>query len=276
MDSYFKEWAQRLEAIGDKNVSSMRLINWLVQGLGIETDIRFLKLDSLNLKQKNQIETGLLRLLKREPISKVLNQKDFYGRTFKTTHDTLDPRSDSETLIRAMLEHFKQECELQFIDFGTGTGCLLITLLLELPYAKGVAVDLSAKALAVARENAEHHGVDGRIQFCESNWCHSVTGIYDGIISNPPYITSHYPLDPSVAHFDPEMALFGGEDGLDAYRALFSQLRPLCHANTKVVVEIGFDQSKFVPAIAQKNGFKLLSMHRDDGNIIRALTFQCE
>lgn len=276
MDRYFKEWSDKISFVAQDDVSPIRLMNWLVQGLGIDADIRFLDVSSLPIIQAEQIESGLKRLVLREPISKILEQQEFYGRTFKTTKDTLDPRRDSETLIQAMLEHFSVDDAPKLIDFGTGTGCLLITLLLELPKATGVAVDKCPKALAIAHENAARHGLLDRIQFCKSDWTENVTGLYDGIISNPPYITSGYPLDSSVVCYDPAAALFGGEDGLDAYRSLFSQLKKHCHPKTKIIFEIGFDQFETVPLIGEKEGYILLDSHKDDGGILRALTFSCQ
>lgn len=274
MDEYFKSWIVKLDTIAkEANTSPVRLINWLLNGIGIETDIRLLDTKTLTAVQQQQIESGLIRLLAHEPISKILEEQEFYGRMFKTTHDTLDPRADSETLVDAMLSYFTVTDSPHFLDLGTGTGCLLITLLLELPHATGIAVDICPKALAVAQENATRHGVLDRIHFCKSDWCSKVTGTFDGIISNPPYIIDDYPLDSSVALYDPEQALFAGKDGLDAYSQLFDQLHHHCHVDTKIIFEIGFDQAASVPALAFEKGYHLIGKHLDKGEITRALIF---
>lgn len=275
MDKSAKAWLTKLESIGkETNVSPARLMNWLLKGFGIDRDIRFLNTDTLSLNQKTRIESAIVRLTAHEPISKILEEQEFYGRKFKTTRDTLDPRMDSETLIDAMLKHLKKNEAPKLLDLGTGTGCLLITLLAELPHATGLAVDICSKALSIAKENAESHGVSERIEFIQSNWCANITGSFDGIISNPPYITDNYPLDPSVALYDPKQALFGGTDGLDPYRILFDQMPPLCKPTTKIVFEIGFDQSKSVPALGAKNGFTLIESCVDTNGIPRALVFK--
>ena len=275
MDDYFSAWVVKLDAVAKvANTHPTRLINWLLKGYDIEIDVRFLDTKSLTTNQQTQIESGLSRLLAYEPISKILEEKEFYGRMFKTTCDTLDPRMDSETLILAMLSHFTKNDALRLLDLGTGTGCLLITLLLELPHATGVAVDICPKALSVAKENAIRHGVVDRIQFCLSDWCSNVTGTFDGIISNPPYITDDYPLDSSVALYDPAHALFAGADGLDAYRKLFDQLPAFCKPSTIIGFEIGFDQAESVPALGKEKGLIFLSAKRDIKGITRALVFQ--
>jgi release factor glutamine methyltransferase len=275
MDDYFNAWVVKLETVAKTaNTHPARLINWLLKGYGIETDVRFLDIKSLTHNQQAQIESGFTRLLAHEPISKILGEQEFFGRMFKTTRDTLDPRMDSEALIEEMLSYFTKDAPPCLLDLGTGTGCLLITLLLELPHATGVAVDICPKALLVAKENAIRHGVVDRMQFCLSDWCSNVTGTFDGIISNPPYITDDYPLDPSVALYDPAHALFAGTDGLDAYRKLFDQLPALCKPNTKIVFEIGFDQAESVPLLGKEKGFSLLSTKLDAKEISRALVFE--
>ena len=275
MDDYFKSCMDKLERVAKTaNTSPTRLINWLLKGIDIETDVRLLDTKTLSVNQQSQIESGLARLLAHEPISKILEEQEFYGRSFKTTHDTLDPRSDSESLIEAMHSYFTTDEAPHFLDLGTGTGCLLITLLLELPHATGVATDICPKALAIAKENAIRHGVADRMEFCLSDWCSNITSTFDGIVSNPPYITNNYPLDPSVALYDPKQALFAGADGLDAYRILFDQLPVLCKPATKIIFEIGFDQAESVPALGEEKGFQLIHSKPDTNGIIRALVFE--
>ena len=275
MDDYFKSWAIKLNAVTkESNASPARLINWLLKGLGIETDVRLLDIKALTSDQQQKIEAGLSRLLAQEPISKILEEQEFYGRTFKTTHDTLDPRADSETLIAAALQHFTTDEAPHLLDLGTGTGCLLITLLLELPHATGVAVDVCPKALEIAKQNAARHGVTDRMQFCLSDWCANVTGEFDCILSNPPYIADDYPLDPSVKLYDPARALFAGTEGVDAYLKLFDHLPRLCKPTTKIIFEIGFDQAESVPALGKEKGYILIQSKIDTNNIVRALIFK--
>src|SRR5690606_28481530 len=130
---------------------------------------------------------------------------------------------------------------LRLLDLGTGTGCLLLTLLKEYPNATGMAVDRSEKALAVAAQNAARHGLEGRVTFIESNWCEKVQGRFDIVISNPPYIASGTiaVLSPEVAQFEPLAALDGGADGLDAYRAIAAQLESVLAPGGIAALELG-------------------------------------
>jgi release factor glutamine methyltransferase len=276
VDDYIKNWLEQLCPVAEKSgTTAACLINWVLQDIGVDVDVRLLDRALLSSEQRSLLDSYLQRLLAHEPISKILQSKEFYGRMFKTTHDTLDPRYDSETVIHAALAYFSPSAAPRILDLGTGTGCLITTLLCEIPAATGIAVDICPKALAIARENAALHDVFDSITFCESNWCSQLSiEQFDCIISNPPYICDDYPLDPSVADFDPKRALFAGKDGLDAYRILFDQLPPFCKPETKIIVEIGFDQAESVPVIAFEKGFRLLETKLDTGNNPRALVFE--
>ena len=139
--------------------------------------------------QQRQYEGYLKRRLNREPVSKILGEKEFWSLSFKTTKDTLDPRPDSETLIEAVIESFQDKsAPYKLLDLGTGTGCLLLALLTEYQNASGVAVDVSHKALEIAKKNAKTLGVENRVTFLQSNWCDNLKGKFDIIVSNPPYI----------------------------------------------------------------------------------------
>ncbi len=168
------------------------------------------------------------------PFGRIVGERDFYGRAFGLGPDTLEPRFDSEVLIEAVLELAggqpgigRSGQALRIIDIGTGTGCLLITLLAELPDAVGVGVDISPAALAVARENALRHGVLDRAEFVASDVFEDVAGTFDLLISNPPYIASDAiaGLDIEVREHDPHVALDGGVDGLEFYRIIARDVR---------------------------------------------------
>lgn len=160
----------------------------------------------------------------REPVSRIFGQREFYGRPFRITPDTLDPRPDSETLIDAALELGESEGwrdrEITILDVGTGSGCLIVTLLAEWPRARGVATDISASALAVALSNAERLGVASRLRLRRMDALQEFDGRFDLIVSNPPYIPSAdiIGLEADVRDFDPGTALDGGPDGLAFYR----------------------------------------------------------
>lgn len=185
---------------------------------------------SVELSKSQAVYDGLAKRLRGMPIGRIVGMREFYGRPFELGPAILEPRADSETLINAALEVI-EEAELltkplRIIDVGTGSGCLLITLLAELPLAIGTGVDISADALAVAQANAKRNGVADRAVFLESNGLSGVDQSFDVLISNPPYIrTVDLPgLDIEVREHDPMLALDGGSDGLDVYRSMATEL----------------------------------------------------
>jgi release factor glutamine methyltransferase len=217
-------------------------------------------------------ETLLSRRLAGEPVSRILGIREFYGREFKTSPAVLDPRPDTETLVNLCLEYLPPDLEQTILDLGTGSGILAITLLAERPFKRAVAADLSPAALAVARDNARG---SRRIAFIESNWFENIEGTYDLIVSNPPYIPARdIPhLEIEVRNHDPHLALDGGEDGLDPYRAIASGASSHLAPGGIIAVEIGAGQADDVVNIFKTEGYTTIASHRDLGNHIRALAF---
>ncbi|MCE2926187.1 MAG: peptide chain release factor N(5)-glutamine methyltransferase [Rickettsiales bacterium] len=217
------------------------------------------------------------RRQRREPVSKILGRREFYGLEFKVTRDTLDPRPDSETLVEAVLaalpDHKKP---YKILDLGVGTGCLSLALLKALPHANLKGVDCSDAALAVAAENALELGLASRAAFCRSNWFESVDGVFDVIVSNPPYIQSGdiESLAPEVSQYDPRLALDGGEDGLSAYRTLLAAAPSKLAAGGVLAVEIGAGQHLAVADIASKASLDQAQMVQDLAGIIRCLLWK--
>jgi release factor glutamine methyltransferase len=198
-----------------------------------------------------QIEARIARRCAREPVSRILGTRDFYGLTFALSPATLDPRPDSETLIELTLDLVAEkgwrDQPLRILDVGTGTGCLLITLLAELPRATGLGTDISAEALAVARANARLNGVAERARFAEYDLLSGVTGPFDILVCNPPYIPSATieTLEPEVRDFDPRGALDGGADGLAPYRSIAPRIKEILPAGW-AVFEVGVGQAESV------------------------------
>jgi release factor glutamine methyltransferase len=235
-----------------------RLLRWLMEGYNAR---KHTSADDSDISLRHFIENAADRLRQHEPLSKILEEKEFYGRSFKTTHATLDPRPETELIIQQALNYFSdRDHPYRFLDLGTGTGCILITLLKEFHLATGVAVDCSKDAIDVAHFNATNHNVENRITCIESDWLKNVSGSFDGIFSNPPYIKDDYPLHPSVSLYDPQQALFGGADGLDAYRAIFQTIHRVCTPHTHLFFEIGFDQGRSVPLLVKQYGLKVLDV----------------
>lgn len=227
-------------------------------------------------------EAALARRLHREPLSHILGHREFWSLDFQVTADTLDPRADSETLVEAVLSELKQQHAdyrqrpLSLVDFGTGTGCLLLALLSELPAASGIGVDLNPGAVTVATANAARLGLSQRVQFRQGNWDQGLTGHFDVVISNPPYIPSEEiaTLQPEVAQFEPRLALDGGKDGLAAYRALAEIVRRVLKPTGFAAFEIGAGQGPDVIKLMQSAGLRHGGSAHDLQAHERVLIFQ--
>jgi release factor glutamine methyltransferase len=205
----------------------------------------------LSPQQLARLERCIARRRNREPVSRILGEREFYGRSFAISPATLDPRPDSETLIEAALERVFREgwgaAPLRILDVGTGSGCLLLTLLCELPNAVGIGTDISDAALEVARSNARRLGVERRAQWMVGDALAGISGRFELLVSNPPYVRSGdiAGLEAEVRCFDPWSALDGGADGLDIVRRLIVGI-PCIVPNGWIVLEMGHDQADAV------------------------------
>ena len=204
---------------------------------------------------------GFDRLVERraahEPVAHLLGVQEFFGLEFAVTPDTLIPRGDSETIVQAALDCAAHDARV--LDMGTGSGALLLAFLYERPDAKGLGIDASAAALAVASANGQRLGLAERAQFVQANWLESGwahdLGRFDLVLCNPPYVESDANLDPDVREFEPATALFAGPEGLDDYRAVVPQLGKLLVPGGVAIFEIGAGQAEAVGAIASESGF---------------------
>ena len=212
------------------------------------------------------------RRKKGEPLSKILGHRGFWKGDFFVDKNVLDPRPDSETLIQAVLENFPDKnTPLRILDLGTGSGCLLISLLMEYPKAVGIGVDISAKAIKIAKKNAIKNGVKADFILLDMASLSPHFGQFDIVISNPPYIPTKDidNLDKSVKEDDPLLALDGGKDGMDFYR-IIAQKAPV----SVIFLEIGLGQKKQVQKIFEKQNWRFLGTKRDYAGIIRVLIFK--
>ncbi len=225
----------------------------------------------LTATQMTTFEAYILRRYNHEPVSRILGGREFYGRQFKVTPDVLDPRPDTECVVELALSQVK--CG-RFIDLGTGSGAIAITLCSENKDLSGVATDISASALTVARENAQALATLDRLDFRCSTWFAGIEDRFDLIVSNPPYIREDAELPPDVKNFDPHLALFGGADGLDAYRAIAVQSASYLTLSGALVVEVGHEQAPEVVEIFVRNNFKLTAETIDISGYTRGLAFQ--
>ena len=202
------------------------------------------------------------RRLAGEPVSRILGSREFYGRGFLIDPNTLDPRPDTETLVDAALAIARQAGgrgrRLRLLDLGTGSGCLLITLLAELPQAAGLGTDLSLPALSLARTNARCLGVEDRADFIAGDWLEPVAGAFDLIVVNPPYLATEEidRLPREVAMHDPRLALDGGADGLDAYRRIAAGAAARLAPGGAILLEVGPGQAEGVLALLRGAGLQ--------------------
>lgn len=229
------------------------------------SDIIMRGTDNLTGEALERVSEYSARRLSGEPVDHILGRREFYGRDFRVTKDVLSPRPETEMLIDAALEIIKFKPEARLLDLGTGSGAIIISILAEAKNTTGVAVDLSEAALAVAAENAAQHDVAGRLTLRRGSWFDPVSGRFDIILSNPPYITdaAMKNLGREVKNYDPDLALRGGEDGLAAYREIISQAPHHLTAGGFLLLEIGYDQGASVSALLLEAGYAEISVHKD-------------
>jgi release factor glutamine methyltransferase len=224
-----------------------------------------------------EFKTLLERREQREPVATIVGHREFWSMDFKTSRFTLDPRPDSETLIDAVMRLRPNRAKsYNILDLGTGTGCLLLSLLSEYPAAQGVAVDVSKEALEIAGHNAKELGLNGRTEFVESSWGEKLVGKFDIIITNPPYIPTAdiAELEKEVTEYDPHRALDGGTDGLDEYRKVIPDVKRLLAPEGLSVIEFGEGQHDDVIALCEQAGLSLIKTEKDLAGIIRCVVVE--
>ncbi len=232
--------------------------------------------DEIGDEAAQQLAGFVARRLRREPVSRILGSRSFWKSEFSISPAVLDPRPDTETLIETVLYHFaaRRGDTLNILDIGTGSGIILCSLLQEFPAATGLGLDISADACAVAQQNAENLGLASRATIANKSWEDlAPEQAWDLIVSNPPYIPTDSLnfLDTEVRQWDPSLALDGGPDGLDAYRALSPIIRERLNAKGRAVLEIGHDQSETVPAIMRQYGLQHIETVLDLGGRARVV-----
>jgi release factor glutamine methyltransferase len=229
-------------------------------------------------RELHAVSALVARRLKREPVARILGVKEFWSLPLAVTADVLVPRPDTETVVEAALDAVTRDGshaeKLGVLDIGTGSGALLLALLSELPNAIGVGTDISAAALVVARGNAERNGLAGRCTFVACHIAAGIDGPFDLVVANPPYVASGEiaTLEPDVRDYDPAVALDGGTDGLDFYRAIAGEASRLLTPGGRLVVELGIGQDAAVGALFTKAGLSVGAVRNDLAGIPRALS----
>lgn len=238
---------------------------------------------AITADQVKKIDVLAQRRLAHEPVARILGRKEFWSLPLQVSGAVLVPRPDTETVVEAALDFVVRGGDglknlqmepLRLLDIGTGSGALLLALLSELPQARGTGTDISAAALAVARANAEHLNLASRCTFIECNIAEGVPGPFDLIVSNPPYIAHAdiATLEPEVRDYDPALALDGGQDGLDAYRAIARDALRLLAPGGRLIVELGAGQEPAVRALFTQAGLTVSGVRNDLSGIPRALS----
>jgi len=247
----------------------------LEHATGMSREQTLFRMDDILSQQQLTLYRRLIdRRAHRQPVAQIIGRREFFGLTFKVNSSVLDPRPDSETLIESIIKRVRdRKAPLRILDLGTGTGCLLLTLLYEFPNATGVGVDISDEALKVAQGNAVSLGLQSRAEFMASHWCMRVAGTFDIVISNPPYIPTDdiAELAPEVANWEPKLALDGGADGMSCYRAIVASLRGSLNPGGIAALELGMGQLPAVEALAQENGLTPTGVGYDIQGIPRCL-----
>jgi len=233
----------------------------------------------LNKKQQEDFLKAVARRVNREPVSYIINRKEFFARDFFVNSAVLDPRPDSEILIETVVKNLsKKKPPQKILEIGVGSGCLIITLLLHYSQALGTGLDISPQALEICKKNATSHEVLSRLDLRHSDVFSALNAEekFDLLISNPPYIASAdiLNLESEVRIHEPLSALDGGIDGLDFYRRIAAGAKKFLNQNADIFLEIGQKQEDKINEIFSANGFKLLAATPDLSGIIRVLHFE--
>jgi release factor glutamine methyltransferase len=229
---------------------------------------------ALDEQQISRVRALLRRMVAGEPLSRIFERREFWGLEFSLSADTLDPRPDTETVIAAVLRRAPdRSAPLRLLDLGTGTGCLLLALLAEFPEASGVGIDIAEGAVRTATRNAVNLGLSDRARFIVGDWATAVSGKFDAILANPPYIASEALalLPREVACHDPWRALDGGNDGLRSHRAIAEAAPRLLFPHGILATEIGAGQADAVATIMKDNSLVVVGIENDLAGIARCV-----
>ncbi len=263
------------EAPGDAEVLARHLLGWDLTRYAIHYA------DAAPADFSERYDALLARRMRREPVSQIVGHREFWGLDFEVTGDVLTPRPETEFAVQAVIDLWPTlgagpAYTPVIVDIGTGSGCIAVALATELDAARFIASDASLPALTVARRNAARHGVAHRIAFLHSALVPPANGI-DVVVSNPPYVpvSERDALAPEVRCYEPELALFGGPDGLDMHRQLLQgDVARGLRDDGWLVVEVGYDQADAVRALADSAGWETGRSYRDLQGIERVLTFR--
>ena len=227
----------------------------------------------LNDEQLSDFKSLIERRKKGEPIAYLINKKEFWNNEFFVNKDVLIPRPDTELIVEEVLKIYSKNTHLQVLDIGTGSGCILLSILKERKYFYGTGIDISKKSINVSKFNAKKLNLENKVKFFHSSVDNFTVGKYDLIVSNPPYIelVSIKYLEKNIVNFEPKLALSGGFDGFSKIRKVINKANCLIKKNGKFILEIGFNQKNKVKEILKQEGFYINKAVRDYGNNDRCI-----
>lgn len=271
----YRRWIE--QRLGEAGIDTPDLdARLLIQhALGLVREDFFLRgAEPLSEDQQALIEAVIRRREAREPVGRILGHREFWTIDLALNADTLEPRPDTETVVEAVLADVTDHgAALHLLDLGTGTGCILLSLLAELEQAQGLGIDLSPQAVAAATANAGRNGLSGRARFQTGDWGSGLTRHFDVVVSNPPYIPTRdiEELSPEVRLHDPMRALDGGDDGLHCYRIIAQQLPDLLVPGGLAVLEVGIGQASDVAGLLAAADLTVIGITRDLGGVERCV-----
>jgi len=265
-----------LVTLKKNKISSAKLDTEIILSSSIKRDKKHILLnpkENLNPDQIYKFKTLIKRRKKGEPIAYLINKKEFWKDEFYVDSNVLIPRPDTEILIEQVLKIYSKTSQLQVLDIGTGSGCVLLSILRERSKFYGTGIDISKKSINVSKFNAKKLHLTNRTRFIHSSVDNFNIGKYDLIVSNPPYIellNLQY-LEKDVINFEPKLALSGGFDGFSKIRKVINKASCLIKKNGKFILEIGFNQKNKVKEILKKDGFYINKSVKDYGNNDRCI-----
>jgi len=268
--------SEGIKTLQKNKISNPQLDSEILLSNSIKRDKKHIILNPkelLNLEQLDKFKSLIERRKKGEPIAYLINKKEFWKDEFFVNKDVLIPRPDTELIIEQVLKIYSKDRQLQVLDVGTGSGCILLSILKERPNFYGTGIDISKKSINVSKLNAKRLNLTSRVKFFHSSVDNFKIGKYDLVVSNPPYIellNLKY-LERDVVSFEPKLALSGGIDGFSKIRKVISKTKNLIKKNGKFILEIGFNQKNRVKKILKEEGFYINKAIRDYGNNDRCI-----
>jgi release factor glutamine methyltransferase len=257
-------------------ISNPQLDSEILLSNSIKRDKKYIILNPkeiLNSEQSEKFKSLIERRKKGEPVAYLINKKEFWKNEFFVNKDVLIPRPDTELIIEQVLKIYSKDSRLQVLDIGTGSGCILLSILKERSNFYGTGIDISKKSINVSKLNAKQLKLTNRVKFFHSSVDNFKIGKYDIVVSNPPYIkffNLKY-LEKDVINFEPKLALSGGFDGFSKIRNVIKKTKTLIKKNGKFILEIGFNQKNKVNKILKEEGFYVNKTIRDYGNNDRCI-----